>query len=99
MGPCCFEIHYRGWNASTVNHSYNWHDTTSDHSPTPIRPQFHGAFTMSEMVARLLKKGVHQSEVARQVGVHRQSVSRWAASLDEKDRAGLKQAALDASPG
>src|SRR5664279_5095105 len=42
--------HYRGWNGTSVNHSYNWHDATSDHSPVPIDPQFHGTFTMSEMV-------------------------------------------------
>ncbi len=42
--------HYRGWNGSTANHSYNWHDATSAHSPTPVDPQFHGTFTMSEMV-------------------------------------------------
>jgi serine protease AprX len=33
-----------------VDHSYSWHDATSDHSPTPVDPQFHGTFTMSEMV-------------------------------------------------
>jgi serine protease AprX len=42
--------HYRGWNGTTVNHNYNWYDATSDHSPTPVDPQFHGTFTMSEMV-------------------------------------------------
>ena len=42
--------HYRGWNGTTVNHNYNWHDATSDHSPVPIDPQYHGTFTMSEMV-------------------------------------------------
>ncbi len=42
--------HYRGWNGSTVNHAYNWHDATSAHSPTPVDPQWHGTFTMSEMV-------------------------------------------------
>jgi transposase len=42
--------------------------------------------------ARLLKKGYSQSEVARRVDVHRQSVSRWAAELERKGRAGLKQA-------
>ncbi len=42
--------HYRGWNGTTVNHDYNWHDATSYHSPTPVDPQFHGTFTMSEMV-------------------------------------------------
>jgi hypothetical protein len=31
--------------------------------------------------ASLLAKGLSQSEVARQVGAHRHSVSRWAAEL------------------
>ena len=42
--------------------------------------------------ARLLEKGYSQSEVARRVGAHRQSVSQWAAELREKGRAGLKKA-------
>ena len=40
----------------------------------------------------LLKQGTHQAEVARQVGVHRQSVSRWAKQVEESGRAGLKKA-------
>ncbi len=42
--------------------------------------------------ARLLKQGVHQSEAARQVGVHRQSVSRWAQQLKAAGLSGLKKA-------
>jgi putative transposase len=42
--------------------------------------------------ARLLSQGVSQSEVARQVGAHRQSVSRWAAELKAQGPAGLKRA-------
>jgi len=42
--------------------------------------------------ARLLEKGYSQSEVARRVGAHRQSVSQWAGELREKGRAGLKKA-------
>jgi subtilisin family serine protease len=42
--------HYRGWNGQQANHDYNWHDATSDHSPTPIDPHGHGTFTVSEMV-------------------------------------------------
>jgi transposase len=38
----------------------------------------------------LLKRGIHQAEVARQVGVHRQSVSRWAKQIEQSGRAGLK---------
>jgi serine protease AprX len=53
--------HYRGWNGTTVDHSYSWHDATSDRSPTPVDPQFHGTFTMSEMVG--------DDGVGNQVGV------------------------------
>jgi transposase len=42
--------------------------------------------------ARLLKQGVSEAEVARRVGVHRQSVNRWAHQLAESGRRGLKQA-------
>ena len=38
--------------------------------------------------ARLLEKGYSQSEVARRVGAHRQSVSQWAAELREKGAPG-----------
>src|SRR5712672_2184848 len=42
--------------------------------------------------ASLLAQGLSQSEVARRVGAHRQSVSKWAAELLAKGRAGLKKA-------
>ena len=42
--------------------------------------------------ARLLEKGYSQSEVARRVEAHRQSVSQWAAELAAQGRAGLKKA-------
>jgi len=41
---------YRGWNGSQVDHDYNWHDASPDHSPTPVDPNSHGTFTVSEMV-------------------------------------------------
>jgi subtilisin family serine protease len=53
--------HYRGWNGVVEKDSYNWHDATSDHSPTPIDPQGHGTFTMSEIVG--------DDGVGNQVGV------------------------------
>ncbi len=40
--------------------------------------------------ARLLKKGVPQAEVARELGVSRQSVSAWAKKLEAEGREGLK---------
>jgi transposase len=42
--------------------------------------------------AELLKQGMSQSEVARRLGVHRQSVIGWARQLAQSGRAGLKQA-------
>ena len=43
--------------------------------------------------ARLLRQGLSQSEVARRVGVHRQSVSRWARELEQSGVHGLRKAA------
>src|SRR5580693_9341461 len=42
--------------------------------------------------AGLLAQGLSQSEVTRRVDAHRQSVSKWAAELQAKGRAGLKEA-------
>jgi transposase len=42
--------------------------------------------------ARLLQQGVHEAEVARRVGVHRQSVNRWAKQLAQGGRQALKRA-------
>lgn len=40
----------------------------------------------------LLKRGLTDAEVARQVGVHRQSVGRWRKQIAKVGRAGLKKA-------
>lgn len=40
----------------------------------------------------LLKEGLSQAEVARHVGVHRQSVNRWAQQIENNGRRGLKKA-------
>jgi subtilisin family serine protease len=55
------KVQYRGWNGSTVNHDYNWHDATSEHLSAPSDPNSHGTFTMSEMVG--------DDGVGNQVGV------------------------------
>ena len=41
---------------------------------------------------RLLKAGLSDAEVARQLGVHRQSVGRWKKQIAEHGRPGLKKA-------
>ena len=40
----------------------------------------------------LLNKGLSEAEVARRVGVHRQSVNRWAKQIEEQGKTGLKKA-------
>jgi transposase len=48
--------------------------------------------------ARLLRRGVSEAEVARRVGVHRQSVNRWAQHLATGGRAALKRAPRTGRP-
>jgi transposase len=48
--------------------------------------------------ARLLERGVSEAEVARRVGVHRQSVNRWAQQLAASGRSALKRAARTGRP-
>ncbi|MBA2492769.1 MAG: helix-turn-helix domain-containing protein, partial [Gammaproteobacteria bacterium] len=42
--------------------------------------------------ANLLRRGLSQSRVAHQLGVSRQSVSRWAGRLEAHGQAGLRKA-------
>src|SRR5947199_53978 len=48
--------------------------------------------------ARLLQRGVSEAEVARRVGVHRQSVNRWAQQLAKGGRQALKRAMRTGRP-
>jgi len=48
--------------------------------------------------ARLLSRGVSEAEVARRVGVHRQSVNRWAQQLATGGRNALKRAPRTGRP-
>jgi transposase len=48
--------------------------------------------------ARLLREGLSQSEVARELSVHRQSVSRWAQGLEQSGVRGLRQAKRTGRP-
>ena len=61
-------------------------------NPKGVRRDFAELEQRRLRAARLLEKGVSAAQVARQVGVHRQSVGRWAAQLEQQGRAGLKQA-------
>src|ERR1035441_554402 len=60
--------------------------------PAGVGRDFEGLERRRMRAARLLAKGLSQSEVTRRVGAHRQSVSRWAAELHAKGLAGLRKA-------
>ena len=60
-------------------------------NPRGVRRDFEALERRRLEAARLLRRGLSQGEVARRVGVHRQSVSRWARQLAEGGRASLKK--------
>jgi transposase len=59
-------------------------------NPRGVKRDFEALEDRRLKAARLLKKGWSQAEVAREVGVHRQSVGRWAAALESDGTKGLK---------
>lgn len=61
-------------------------------NPIGVRRNFDELERRRLTAARLLRSGVSQSEVARRVGVHRQSVSRWDKEFKESGIRGLKKA-------
>jgi transposase len=61
-------------------------------NPAGVKRDFEALERRRLQAARLLEKGWSQAEVAREVGVHRQSVSRWAKQLAEGGKVGLKKA-------
>ena len=61
-------------------------------NPRGVQRDFEALESRRLQAAQLLRRGLSQAEVARQVGVHRQSVSRWAKQLAEGGKASLKKA-------
>src|ERR1700724_192567 len=61
-------------------------------NPAGVKRDFEGLERRRMAAAKLLQQGVSQAEVARRLGVHRQSVIRWVRELRKSGRAGLKQA-------
>jgi len=61
-------------------------------NPAGVRRDFVALERRRRRAARLLAQGLSPSEVARQVGVHRQSVSRWARQLEREGHRGLRRA-------
>jgi transposase len=61
-------------------------------NPAGVKRNFDVLEKRRMQAAKLLKKGIHEAEVARRVGAHRQSVNRWARQLSESGMSGLKKA-------
>src|ERR1019366_4882535 len=61
-------------------------------NPAGVRRDFEALERRRMKAAELLRQGVSQREVARRLGVHRQSVIRWARRLAHSGEAGLKKA-------
>ena len=61
-------------------------------NPAGVKRDFAGLERRRMAAAKLLQQGVSQAEVARRLGVHRQSVIRWVRALRKAGRAGLQQA-------
>jgi len=61
-------------------------------NPAGVRRDFEALEKRRFQAIKLLEQGLHQAEVGRQVGVARQSVSRWAKVLEAKGKASLRQA-------
>jgi len=59
-------------------------------NPAGVRRDFKALEHRRMKAARLLAQGVHEAEVARRIGVHRQSVNRWGKELAAKGKEGLK---------
>jgi len=61
-------------------------------NPAGVRRDFEKLEQRRLAGAEFLRLGVSQAEVARRVGVHRQSVSRWAEALERGGRRALRKA-------
>jgi transposase len=59
-------------------------------NPAGVRRDFAALEARRMRAATLLRQGLSEAEVARRVGVHRQSVNRWARQLLVNGRASLK---------
>lgn len=67
-------------------------------NPAGVRRNFDELEQRRMTAARLLRDGLSQSAVAREVGVHRQSVSRWAKELETSGVRGLRKASSTGRP-
>jgi transposase len=67
-------------------------------NPVGVRRDFEALEQRRLAAARLLREGLSQAEVARRMGVHRQSVNRWARELEQAGLRGLRKAGRTGRP-
>jgi transposase len=67
-------------------------------NPAGVRRDFVALEARRMEAARLLRAGLSQAEVARKIGAHRQSVSRWARELEASGLRGLRKAERTGRP-
>ena len=67
-------------------------------NPAGVRRDFAALEQRRMEAARLLREGLSQSAVARELGVHRQSVSRWARELERSGVRALRKAERTGRP-
>jgi transposase len=67
-------------------------------NPAGVRRDFAALERRRREAARLLRQGLSQSQVARGLNVHRQSVSRWARELAQAGVRSLRRAKLTGRP-
>src|ERR1700674_185772 len=61
-------------------------------NPRGVKRDFDALEARRLRAASLFKQGESQAEVARALGVHRQTVHRWAKRVEREGRAALRQA-------
>jgi transposase len=61
-------------------------------NPAGVKRDFDALEERRLRAVALLRKGMSQADVARELGIHRQSVYRWHRTLQEEGRGGLKKA-------
>jgi transposase len=61
-------------------------------NPAGVRRDFDKLEQRRLNAVDLLRQGIHQAEVARRVGAHRQSVNRWARQLEQGGKRALRKA-------
>jgi transposase len=61
-------------------------------NPRGVKRDFDALEKRRYQAQKLLESGIHKAEVARRLGVHRQSVTRWAKAVDDRGKAALAKA-------